>query len=77
MLREIPTKYSVVLHLFYKEEKSYAEISAIMKMPMNSVKSLIHRGKGLIKLRLNQDHQLQLHTGNPAPGMKKINPLRS
>jgi len=44
------------------EEKSYEEIGSIMKIPVNSVKSHIFRGKASIKERLTEDHRLQLNT---------------
>jgi len=62
LMLDIPQKYRVVLHLFFKEEKTYEEIGGIMKIPLNSVKSLIYRGKGLIRQRLREDHRFLLNT---------------
>lgn len=62
LMLELPPKYLAALHLFFKEEKTYDEIGGIMKIPLNSVKSLIFRGKGLIKQRLAEDHRLLLNT---------------
>jgi RNA polymerase sigma-70 factor (ECF subfamily) len=62
LMLELPQKYRAALHLFFKEEKTYGEIGGIMKIPLNSVKSLIFRGKGLIKQRLAEDHRLILNT---------------
>jgi RNA polymerase sigma-70 factor (ECF subfamily) len=62
LMLDIPQKYRVVLHLFFKEEKTYEEIGSIMKIPLNSVKSLIYRGKGLIRQRLTEDHRLLFNT---------------
>ena len=56
---DIHHNYRVALHLFYKEEKSYNEIASIMKIPLNSVKSLIFRAKELIRNKLINDHQFQ------------------
>ena len=58
---DIHHNYRVALHLFYKEEKSYNEIASIMKIPLNSVKSLIFRAKELIRNKLINDYQFQNH----------------
>lgn len=42
----------IALHLFYKEEMSYGEIATVMKVPINTVKSHIRRGKGIIREKL-------------------------
>ena len=44
--------HRTVLHLFYKEEMTYNEIAAVMKVPINTVKSHIHRGKEIIRDKL-------------------------
>jgi RNA polymerase sigma-70 factor (ECF subfamily) len=49
IMDEIHTNYRVALHLFYKEEKTYKEIATIMKIPENTVKSHIFRGKEAIR----------------------------
>jgi RNA polymerase sigma-70 factor (ECF subfamily) len=49
VMDEIHTNYRVALHLFYKEEKTYNEIATIMKIPENTVKSHIFRGKEAIR----------------------------
>ena len=62
LMLQLPQKYRAALHLFYKEEKTYKEISAVMNLALNSVKSLIFRGKSLIKQRLIKEHQLPINT---------------
>ena len=62
IMMEIPSKYRLALHLFFKEGKKYQEIGTIMGISVNSVKSHIFRGKALIKQRLTKIHQLQLKT---------------
>lgn len=47
-------KYRTALHLFYKEEMTYREIAAVMKIPMNTVKSYIFRGKEIIRDKLSR-----------------------
>ena len=48
-LNEIPLLYSEPITLFYIEEKSYEEISDILKIPMGTVATRISRAKILIK----------------------------
>jgi len=45
-------KYRTALHLFYREEMTYSEIAAVMKIPMNTVKSHLFRGKEIIREKL-------------------------
>jgi RNA polymerase sigma-70 factor (ECF subfamily) len=59
IMREIQHNYRAALHLFYREEKSYSEIASIMKIPINTVKSHILRGKAAIRNKLNTDYQLK------------------
>ena len=47
-------KYRTALHLFYREEMTYREIAAVMKIPMNTVKSHIFRGKEIIRDKLSR-----------------------
>jgi RNA polymerase sigma-70 factor (ECF subfamily) len=51
-LYALPEKYRDVLVLRYLEDKSYEEISDILKKSVNSVSVLINRGKKLMKDRL-------------------------
>ena len=56
IIDEIHTNYRVALHLFYKEEKTYNEIATIMKIPENTVKSHIFRGKEAIRKILSEKY---------------------
>jgi RNA polymerase sigma-70 factor (ECF subfamily) len=49
--------HRTALHLFYKEEMTYNEIASVMKVPINTVKSHIHRGKEIIRDRLSRMNQ--------------------
>ena len=51
-LRKLPQKYSMTLYLFYYEEYSIKEIAHILKKNENSVKTLLSRGRNLLKARL-------------------------
>ena len=46
--------HRTALHLFYKEEMTYDEIASVMKVPINTVKSHIHRGKEIIRDKLSR-----------------------
>lgn len=48
-LAKMPQKYSAPLSLFYIDEKSYEEISDILKIPMGTVAVRISRAKLLMK----------------------------
>jgi len=49
VLAEVPGEYREMLVLFYIEEKSYKEISDILKRPINTVSSMINRAKRKFK----------------------------
>lgn len=44
-LKKIPGKYKEVLEMRYFQEKSYEEISEVLKKPVNTVGTLINRAK--------------------------------
>ena len=48
-LAKLPVKYREVLALFYLEEKSYNEISDILRTPMGTVGTRIHRGEKMLR----------------------------
>jgi len=54
-LAEIDDKYRQVLILRFFEHKEYEEISDILKIPVGSVGTLIHRGKKSLAGVLNKD----------------------
>jgi len=47
-LKELPLKYRSPLVLFYLEEKSYEEISDVLRIPVGTVGTWINRGKKLM-----------------------------
>ncbi len=53
-LQKLPDKYSVVLYLFYYEEYSIREIGRLLNKKESSVKTLLHRGRRLLKKRLEE-----------------------
>ncbi|PIZ47482.1 hypothetical protein COY32_01625 [candidate division WWE3 bacterium CG_4_10_14_0_2_um_filter_41_14] len=48
LIDKLPDHYQEPLILFYLEEKSYEEISDILKMPTNTVGTKINRGKKML-----------------------------
>lgn len=55
LLDGLDIKYRQAIVLFYLEEKSYDEISDIMKKPPGTVATLLHRAKKKLK-KLAQEH---------------------
>lgn len=53
-LRELKDKYSEPLILYFFEGMTYDEISDIMRLPRNTVGTLISRGKNLLKQYLEE-----------------------
>ncbi len=51
-LQKLPEKYSIVLYLYYYEGYSVKEIGKILKKNENSVKTLMNRGRNLLKKEL-------------------------
>ncbi len=54
-LESIKLKYREPLILFYFEQKSYEEISDILRVPISTVGTLISRGKKMIKEKLEKE----------------------
>lgn len=48
-VRSLPPKYREPIHLFYHEGYHTAEIAAILQMKETTVRSLLHRGRGMLK----------------------------
>jgi RNA polymerase sigma-70 factor, ECF subfamily len=48
-LNKIPIIYSEPLSLYYLEDKTYEEISDILRLPMGTVATRINRAKGIMK----------------------------
>ena len=49
---KLPEKYRIVIHLFYYEELSIAEIAEVLKKKQNTIKSQLARGRELLKEKL-------------------------
>ena len=59
LLDKLSFKYKEVLVLRYMEEKSYEEISDILRMPVNTVGTLISRAKGQLE-KIIKDEKLEV-----------------
>lgn len=55
-LRQLDRKYRDVIILRYFEHKEYEEISDILKIPVGSVGTLLHRGKRQLKEHIDPEH---------------------
>lgn len=55
-LQKLDQKYRDVLILRYFEHLEYDEISDVLKIPIGSVGTLIHRGKGQLKKLIDPHH---------------------
>jgi len=60
IVSKLDREYQIPLFLFYSENASYEEISAIMKKNINTVKSYIFRGKNMIKKKLIEDFKFEI-----------------
>lgn len=47
------------VRLFYLEEKSYQQVSELLKLPLSKVKSAIQNGKRNLKILLEQHHEFK------------------
>lgn len=48
-LRQLPEKYRIPIHLFYYEDMTVSEISAVTKTKETTVKSQLSRGRDMLK----------------------------
>ena len=52
----LPKKYRAVIHLFYYEDMSIAEISHILEINQSTVRSQLHRGRAILKEKLKGEY---------------------
>ncbi len=55
-LRELPEKYRTVLHLFYFEDLSIAEMASVLNIEPGTVKVQLSRARALMREKLKGDH---------------------
>lgn len=53
-LHRLPQKYSIVLYLFYYEGYAIKEIAKLLNKNENSIKTLLNRGRNLLRKRLKE-----------------------
>lgn len=53
-VRALPSKYREPIHLFYHEGYSTAEIARILGQKESTVRSLLHRGRSMLKETLKE-----------------------
>ena len=51
-IEKLPARLKSVVLLFYIQEMTYEEISAVTNTPLGSVKTYLHRGRNLLRKRL-------------------------
>ena len=49
---QLPSKYRIVIHLHYYEDKPIAEIASVLGKNENTVKSQLHRAREILKQKL-------------------------
>lgn len=49
---ELPKKYRTVIHLFYYEDMTNADIAKVLDLNESTVRSQIHRGRNILKEKL-------------------------
>ena len=54
-LEQLPPLYRAVLTLRYSEELSYEEMASALDMPLNTVRTHLHRAKAKLRALLEQD----------------------
>ncbi len=55
---ELPPKYKAVIHLFYYEDLSVADIAKYLNMKESTVKSQLRRGRNMLREKLKGDYGL-------------------
>lgn len=52
----LPKKYRLVIHLFYYEDMTVAEISDVLNINQATVRSQLHRGRAILREKLKGDY---------------------
>ena len=55
---KLPEKYRTAIHLYYYEEYSVREIATVMRTTESTVKSWLHRARGMLKEMLGGDYEV-------------------
>ena len=54
-VQKLPQKYGLVIHLFYFEELSVAEIAQLTEQKESTVKSQLHRARQMLRNLLGEE----------------------
>lgn len=54
LVSQLPEKYRLPLHLYYSAGLSVRDIARVLKLPENTVKSRLYRGKQIIRDKLEE-----------------------
>jgi RNA polymerase sigma-70 factor (ECF subfamily) len=57
LIWQLPPQYRQTLTLFYLEEKSYEEVSALLGLPVGTVKTYLHRARKQLAASLDPLHR--------------------
>jgi RNA polymerase sigma-70 factor (ECF subfamily) len=55
LVDRLPPAYRLVLHLYYWGELSYPEIAAILRLPLGTVKTHLHRARAALRAELTAE----------------------
>lgn len=55
---KLPEKYRTAIHLYYYEDYSVREIATVMRTTESTVKSWLHRARGMLKEMLGGDYEV-------------------
>ena len=55
---KLPEKYRTAIHLYYYEDYSVREIASAMRATESTVKSWLHRARGMLKEMLGGDYEV-------------------
>jgi len=56
---DLPIKYRTVIHLFYFEDMTTANIAEILSIKESTVRSQLHRGRNMLKEKMKGDECLE------------------
>ncbi len=52
LVTQLPARYSAAVTLYYTQDLTYSEVAGILDIPMGTVKTYLHRGREMLKTRL-------------------------
>ena len=58
LLSSLPSKYAAVMYLYLYESRTIEEIAELLDKNINTVKSLIRRGKSKLKIELAEENRM-------------------